>query len=499
MVFSRFQTPAYATCVLFFLGLIAFGLAVPTVLETADLGRHIVNGALTLDHHLIAQTNFYSYTHPDFPVTNHHWGSGVLFYLTYKYANFVGLRVLYITLMVSACALTLKTTLIRSKPWYALLSMLPFIPLWMTRAEIRPEGFSYLFCAITISLLQRSALTKYKIIALIILQVLWVNLHIYFILGPLLILAHGLPSKFKSKDIWTAFLLSLAASCLNPQGLKGLIEPFTIFHNYGYRVLENQNLIFLYKILNLPIIPYFSTLSAAIVLAAITVSSLRPRSYLDLTVMLISLAWLALGFSALRNLPLTALIAPILLARALTLLSEKIGHAKSLVLASIIFSMVGWQAAPLTTNSIPPRSLGLYQNSGKSLEFFRKLNLKGPIFNNYDIGGMLIFGLYPSEKVFVDNRPEAYPAHFFTETLVPMQERNEIWHATDQQYKFNIIYFYRLDLTNWAQTFLIARINDPEWAPIYVDELTILFIRRTAQNSAIINDYEIPRSVFQFK
>ena len=50
-----------------------------------------------------------------------------------------------------------------------------------------------------------------------------------------------------------------------------------------------------------------------------------------------------------------------------------------------------------------------------ALRFLRTEQLRGPIFNNFDVGGYLIYSLYPRERVYVDNRPEAYPATFFAE------------------------------------------------------------------------------------
>ena len=61
-------------------------------LTTADLGRHIKNGELVLGGDFgILKSNFYSYTEPDFPVINHHWGGGVIFYSIWKTTGFAGL------------------------------------------------------------------------------------------------------------------------------------------------------------------------------------------------------------------------------------------------------------------------------------------------------------------------------------------------------------------------------------------------------------------------
>jgi amino acid transporter len=140
---------------------------------------------------------------------------------------------------------------------------------------------------------------------------------------------------------------------------------------------------------------------------------------------------------------------------------------------------------------------GLLPDVNKSIEFFEENSLSGPIFNNYDIGSFLIFHLFPKEKVFVDNRPEAYPATFFEEEYIPMQENEKIWEKLDNFYQFNIIFFYRHDATPWGQPFLIKRLEDPNWAPVFIDELTIIFLKDNPANQTIIENYQIPREYFQ--
>jgi hypothetical protein len=139
---------------------------------------------------------------------------------------------------------------------------------------------------------------------------------------------------------------------------------------------------------------------------------------------------------------------------------------------------------------------GLTKGEEKSAEFFLKENLKGPIFNNYDNGGFLIYYLFPKEKVFVDNRPETYPKEFFEKTYIPMQESEERWQAVEKEYHFNAIFFYRHDLTPWGQNFLVSRIKDSTWAPVYVDDWSIIFLKRNFQNQALVQKYELPKEIF---
>lgn len=100
------------------------------------------------------------------------------------------------------------------------------------------------------------------------------------------------------------------------------------------------------------------------------------------------------------------------------------------------------------------------------------------------------------KKFFVDNRPEAYPKEFFDKVYIPMQENNDRWKEMEQKYNFNTVFFYRHDLTPWAQTFLVNRITDSSWAPIYVDDFSIIFVKRNEINKELINKFELPKEMF---
>jgi hypothetical protein len=140
---------------------------------------------------------------------------------------------------------------------------------------------------------------------------------------------------------------------------------------------------------------------------------------------------------------------------------------------------------------------GLFPDINRSAEFFKAEKLSGAIFNNYDIGGYLIYHLFPQEQVFVDNRPESYSGDFFQKIYIPMQQSEDVWKKYEQQYDFNVIYFSRHDLTPWAQPFLIRRLQDPAWAPVYTDAFVLILLKRNDENRSVIERFEIPKSNFR--
>ena len=61
--------------------------------------------------------------------------------------------------------------------------------------------------------------------------------------------------------------------------------------------------------------------------------------------------------------------------------------------------------------------VGFDEPQKRATDFVLKSKLKGNLFNNFDIGGYAIYRLFPTYKVFVDNRPEAYPVEFFKKSI----------------------------------------------------------------------------------
>lgn len=489
-------------------------------LSTLDLGRHLKNGQEILEGNFkVLSSNFYSYTNPDYPFLNHHWGSGLIFFLVQKAFGFRGLSLFYLVLSLIAFFLFFDLARRESNIWLAFLISLFFIPLISSRAEIRPEIFSYLFSGLVFWLLwnYKKEIISYKCLFLLpLIELFWVNLHIYFFLGIFIIgifwFSELLPKQLKNlsyskerlKNVSLAFFLSILAALVNPFGLKGVLYPFNIFRNYGYRVLENQPVWFLQKltIFNNSILLYFEIASLFILTAFVLLFLLnRPKfSWLFFTFFLFFdlAAWLAF-----RNFALFAFFAIPLASfvfRNLLVQRSKFGQTgKNLlmtvfVILALIISYFDFSCF-LKRPANP--GLGLAKENESAADFFEKNQLKGPIFNDYDIGGYLIYYLYPKEKVFVDNRPEAYPSSFFKKIYIPLQQNDEIWKEYSRKYNFQVIFFSYHDFTPWGQDFLIKRLNDPDWLPVFASHQALIFLKNNNQNKSVIDKYELPRNYFR--
>lgn len=203
-------------------------------LVNADLGRHLKNG-----ENFFISTNFYSYTQPDLSVVNHHWLSGAIFYRIHKLFGFIGLSLFNISILLTAFIIFFLIAYKKSDFNSALFFSLLVLPLIAWRAEIRPEIFSFLLLAVFFYVL----ISKKPLWVLLPLQILWVNLHIFFVFG--LVLAGIFWLAYKKKEYGFLLLGLISASLINPAFFRGLLEPFMIFREYGYMVAENQPIWFM--------------------------------------------------------------------------------------------------------------------------------------------------------------------------------------------------------------------------------------------------------------
>jgi len=124
-------------------------------------------------------------------------------------------------------------------------------------------------------------------------------------------------------------------------------------------------------------------------------------------------------------------------------------------------------------------------------EFIRDSHLDGPILNNLNIGGYLIYHLFPKLRVYVDSRPEAYAATFAREKYTRPLENENQWKQLSEEYRFNVICFKAS--TPSENRFVLRRVADPAWAPVFYDGRIFVLVRRTAANLDFLRTHEIQK------
>ena len=129
----------FLAIVLFLSALFSFFLFRRIHWPTEDLGRHLMNGKLLLEGKTeILYKNVYSYTYPDYPFLNHHWLTGVLYFVLFRAFSLPSLYLLNAGVLILGLMFTLKRMQVRSSPLTVALLGFPLALLLSTRVVIRP-------------------------------------------------------------------------------------------------------------------------------------------------------------------------------------------------------------------------------------------------------------------------------------------------------------------------------------------------------------------------
>lgn len=472
-----------------------------------DIGRHIINGREVLQGNTqVIFSNVYSYAEPNHGFVNHHWLSGIVFYLLYEVGGMTSLYILFVACSLVTLAVFFMLLKRMSNTQVAAI-LLPFSVLFLvSRVEIRPEMFSYLFLVIFLFLLHkmwREKTIRWRDIGILMgIEVLWINLHIFFFLGICVVGTYLLFAvlEYKTQRVFLKKIGILLFSLLlvlpfNPHGFTGALYPIHAFRDYGYAIVENMNLWFLHDKISSPSIPLY-VIAVCIFLACFIY---RRKDVLTVPGFF-AVVGLGLGYAALRNIPLFVFFSFPFLATSLCFFWKSMKRSRYrdslqamglsvLVMYIIMFPLLLFSGTVFPEYSYKEIAPNVVPGQFASVEFYKKIHVSGNMFNNYDIGSYLIFALYPNQKVFVDNRPEAFGKAFFDDVYVPMQMSETVWQEKLDDYDFQTIFWGHRDITPWSYTFLRSRLKDPAWVAVYADAYAIIFVRNTEENTLVIEEY----------
>ena len=370
------------------------------------------------------------------------------------------------------------------------------------RFSPRPEILSFLWFALSAWLLQRHREGAGRALwALPVVMLLWVNSEGVFILGFLLLAAAILDTP-RDRRLWEVLGLAVAAAFVNPWFAEGALHPFVLFTRISRAMPIYSRTIgellgpFQDEALH-PAVIVFPSYLGVIGLALAAVGTRVRRGEL-----LVAAALVYLSITARRNLALLPIAMTPVLARWLTEgwawprvesrlrgLPGSVRPALSAVAAGLAFLGLGWFALGLATDRIyahaetnrrcgaGPAPVAFPRGAAR---FLRENRIPGPLFTTFAAGSYLI-SAYPEEKVFIDGRLEVHStAHY--ERYVRMLLGGPAWQQADAQFRFNAAVVQYME----AMDLVLERLRDPDWAPVFLDDNAIVFLRRNEANQQII-------------
>ncbi len=418
----------------------------------------------------------------------HEWLAYLIYYGLYSIAGMTGLIALKALLVTAGAALVWRATTRRgAPPALALVLAGLAVTAALPRLGDRASFFSDLLtCWLIFEFTgSRPARVRFWLPAVFL---LWVQLHPAFPVG-LLVLALYIAFAWKTLDAiekrrWVIVgILCVAATAINPIGIEGLLYPLRKFTAPEWGIFRQINSEWQSTFSS----PYLGVVYKSYLLAWLGASAyagafaIRRGSWFTAACALV-LAYLAL--SAVRFLALGGFGAGLILAGELAgferlrrLFASPL--ANGLAAASLVGGIV-WAFASL---NFGPRAIveGRLVDPYIPVEAARKfLQLPpGNIFNEYDLGGLLVWELDGRMKI-------AAHGHIDSPALV----KSKIMRFSNTREDFEEIvigggveYFFvhRQTIDSQLKAGFVQELTGPRWQLIYQDELAMIFQRRPVE------------------
>ncbi|HZR57506.1 MAG TPA: hypothetical protein VFA74_11580 [Terriglobales bacterium] len=484
------------------------------LLRDADTGWHIRNGQLILQTHTITRTDPFSSTMSGQLWYAWEWLYDVFIAIIHRALGLNGVVFFTAALIASVFVLVLHLAMRRGGTLFVSIA---FVLLALVASTIhflaRPHILSWLFAVIWFDLLDSASTGKddRRIFWLPALMVLWVNLHGGFLLGFVLLgiyLAGGAIEYSAFTEDREATLkwlrrvglitaLSFAASLLNPFDYRLYIHVYQYLSN---SFLMNHIAEFLSANFHSgAALGFVMLLLISILVLTRTRQSIRVPQFLVILFAIFS------GLYAARNLPISAILAALIMAPiASQTIIEAGSDPKLMPWTQNLFSRVHAFGERMANLELHFRShlwlilafalgLGICANGGRlgtqqfirayfdakvfpveAVDVIAQRKIWEPIFCPDSWGGYLIYKLYPQTKVVVDDRHDLYGDAFLKDYIKVIQVEPEWRTVLDTKH------------VNWvlmpANSALatVMRIT-PQWAVAHEDKTAILFQRSERQ------------------
>lgn len=212
-------------------------------LHNWDIGLHARTGQWIVEHGAVPRTNVLSELHADWPTVDDKWAFQVLAHLLHDRLGPNACIAARLALLLATFLLAHATARrLGAGPWCSLLLLALAVVAARARFAFRPDLVSLLLTVACARELLLHAPSRGQALRLLALQVAWVNVHGYFITGPLMVAtaggaalvagAAGDPHGRRRGAALLALSAGLALACLlNPAGLDGALHPLRILQD----------------------------------------------------------------------------------------------------------------------------------------------------------------------------------------------------------------------------------------------------------------------------
>jgi hypothetical protein len=452
-----------------------------------DVFWHLKTGQVILAGRHLVTTNIFSTIFPGYPWHDYEWLFQVLLAAIHGAAGWRGITVVKTLLACLLGGLLYAVLMGRvRRPLPASLLAAGVVALVRFRLTPRPHLVSYVLFMVLILLVDNHRRRGGKLIwALPLLFAFWSNVHPEFLLGFAWLLSalagrwldrrwnHGGPDDLR--PLLAVTILCLPATLLNPLGYRALLGPFSILagvNNFSPGIFVSE---FGWSS---PAAATGFWVALALALAAALLTG--RRRWADL----LPAAWTAvLAVRYFRCIPYFLFTAAPLVQRRLADLPRPASKALRrwpeaclgiLAAAALCWSLFSGRAAGTRLG------WGLDESDYPAAAADALLSRPFPaqLYNNYDVGGYLIWRLYPAMGVFQDGGT-AYPGDFYKRV---MSTGPGGWSRLFDDYGVNTVLVDR-------QGQELHGVREG-WALVFWDQGWMIFVRRSAEKAENLERYE---------
>jgi hypothetical protein len=492
-----------------------------------DLFLHLKTGAVVLESGRVPRVDDYSALARGRPFVAHEWLSGVLFHAVERgfgrngFAALSGLTAL--AALLTAAALYEAARFLGASPAAAVPLLALSMVLAAARLTPRPHVLSYLLTAVFLLVLAgRRAGWRIPPWTLLLLQVLWANLHGSFLLGPLIVglaaageaidarfapkgpepVAAGPAGRSAARRPGEARRLALlaaglvAVSLVNPYGARLLAFPFRLTGSDFMGTIYEWRPPFGSAYAGTYMARYYILwilLGTATLLSALYLAGRRrlapPAGAFGF---LLFGVFLALSLRMNRAVTDFALATFPVVAGTLTRVARerglRAGRLPILPLAALamlgLAAWFGWNGYPFRPGSRRPPGLGIAGNVPvRAADYLEANGVRGTVFNSYGAGPYLIWRLYPSIRVVMDSRNDVYGDDLYAgyrRALGDAAALDEMLRRLETA----AVLLEWVGGKNLATARLLRRAGD--WRPVYFDDAALVYLRSDGERRDLV-------------
>ncbi|MCL4475151.1 MAG: hypothetical protein M1508_02850 [Nitrospirae bacterium] len=461
-------------------------------LSDPDLWWHMALGDYMLKHHTLRPDHsIYSWTVADPNWIYNGWIPQMFYHLLYATGGTALLHISQYLFFGAVIALFLYFNYCNNELlnlFYLLAILAVMVCLHLNASLLKPEMFSIVFMTLT-PFIYFYSLSRGKNLFWLypIIMLLWVNSHGGFIFGLAFIgaafagelLNYFFKRQSLSKGMLRSFLvsvvLSIAATIITPYGpqwVLSIIGYFSDPHFMGQaRELIAYKSIFLFDHPAKYILMAF-----AVLYGVLSIFLLVSKRYFNISLVIVNVLFVYLSFMYARSAYLYLPVWYFSMAYLISLfhITPRLSRLAPVFLLVFILSSVWtmhWAVNYPQKYRYFGFGVGEYMPS-KVADFMLTHKVEGPLFNTYEIGGYLLWRLYPRYRVFIDPRHGPYTRHLSDE-----YRQFELGNNFEQ---FTAKYPFKSAVVKLEWIVLFRNFfKSPDWKLVYFDSSSALFVHKS--------------------